>query len=95
MTTQVLMSSGTPLTKTAMVSHDRQPTEAHSASDPVVDASQPRRLPYQASHQAEFIHLQAETEALLERLTTLKQQRVVDELSQPDEVIEASLVGSR
>jgi hypothetical protein len=35
-----------------------------------------RQLPYQESHQAELLHLQAETEALLQQLQTLKQQRL-------------------
>jgi len=33
------------------------------------------KLPYCATHQAEFLYLQAETEALLRRLETLQQQR--------------------
>lgn len=33
------------------------------------------KLPYQAPHQVELLHLQAETEALLRQLQTLKQQR--------------------
>lgn len=34
-----------------------------------------RTLPYCASHQAEFLYLQAETEALLRQLQTLQQRR--------------------
>jgi hypothetical protein len=37
-------------------------------------------LPYQASHQVELLHLQAETEALLQQLQTLKQQRLATPL---------------
>ncbi len=33
-------------------------------------------LPYQASHQVELLHLQAETEVLLQQIQTVKQQRV-------------------
>ncbi len=36
----------------------------------------PRKLPYQANHQVELLHLQAETEALLQEIQTAKQQRV-------------------
>jgi hypothetical protein len=35
------------------------------------------KLPYQANHQVELLHLQAETEALLHQLQTLKEQRSV------------------
>ncbi|MBE9179454.1 hypothetical protein IQ268_12865 [Oculatella sp. LEGE 06141] len=38
--------------------------------------SSARQLPYQQNHQAELLHLQAETEALLQQLQTLKQQRM-------------------
>lgn len=34
------------------------------------------KLPYKANHQVELLHLQAETEALLQQLKTLKQQRL-------------------
>jgi hypothetical protein len=36
----------------------------------------PYKLPYQATHQVELLHLQAEIEALLQQLKTLKQQRL-------------------
>jgi RNase adaptor protein for sRNA GlmZ degradation len=36
------------------------------------------KLPYQATHQVELLHLQAETEALLQQLQTLKQQRLME-----------------
>jgi hypothetical protein len=39
------------------------------------------KLPYQASHQVELLHLQAETEALLQQLQTLKEQRSVTEVT--------------
>lgn len=35
-----------------------------------------RKLPYQANHQVELLHLQAETEALLQEIQTAKQQRI-------------------
>lgn len=34
-----------------------------------------KKLPYQVNHQVELLHLQAETEALLRQLQSLKQQR--------------------
>jgi hypothetical protein len=34
------------------------------------------KLPYQPTHQVELLHLQAETEALLQEIQTAKQQRV-------------------
>lgn len=36
----------------------------------------PKLLPYQANHQIELLHLQAEAEALLQELKTLQQQRL-------------------
>ncbi len=39
-----------------------------------------RALPYQANHQVELLHLQAETEVLLQHLKHLKQQKVGDVL---------------
>ncbi|NJL38627.1 MAG: hypothetical protein HC840_30690 [Leptolyngbyaceae cyanobacterium RM2_2_4] len=37
---------------------------------------EPGKLPYRDSHQAELLHLQAETEALLKQLQMLQQQRL-------------------
>jgi hypothetical protein len=36
------------------------------------------KLPYQATHQVELLHLHAEIEALLQQVRTLKQQRLSD-----------------
>jgi hypothetical protein len=36
-----------------------------------------KKLPYQVNHQVELLNLQAETEALLQELQTLKQRRLV------------------
>jgi hypothetical protein len=36
------------------------------------------KLPYQATHQVELLHLHAEIEALLQQVRTLKQQRLAD-----------------
>jgi hypothetical protein len=40
---------------------------------------EPSQLPYQDSHRAELLHLQAETEALLHQLQTLQQQRLASD----------------
>ncbi len=49
-------------------------TATASAASQNRSSAQPS-LPYCASHQAEFLYLQAETEALLRRLETVQQQR--------------------
>lgn len=41
------------------------------------------KLPYQATHQAELLHLQAEIEALLQQLQTLKRQRLTLSSDEP------------
>lgn len=80
MTTQVLSTSGAHLSDAAISTaqpNDQHPIEetAQLSESSGCVAAQPRKLPYQASHQVELMHLQAETEALLQRLQTLKQQR--------------------
>jgi len=47
---------------------------ANSASNPSACAPV-MKLPYQKTHQVELLNLQAETEALLQRLRVLKQQK--------------------
>lgn len=49
-----------------------------------------RKLPYQATHQAELLHLQADIDALLQQLQALQQQRLVSsdcELSMQSEPV--------
>lgn len=41
-----------------------------------IGAVKPSKLPYQDNHQVELLHLQAEIDALLQQLTSLKQQRL-------------------
>lgn len=48
---------------------------ASSTAQPLVDTV--KKLPYQANHQVELMHLQAEIDALLQHLQTVKQQRLV------------------
>lgn len=45
-------------------------------SGKTISLGNPRKLPYQATHQVELLHLQAETEALLQEIQSVKQQRV-------------------
>jgi hypothetical protein len=42
------------------------------------------KLPYQANHKAELIHLQEDIDALLQQLQTLKQQRLASVPSSSD-----------
>jgi hypothetical protein len=72
MTTQVLMSNNMTLSETG----NNSSQSSNPASQAVAS-----KLPYQATHQVELLHLQAEIEALLQQLQTLKQQRSADSLS--------------
>lgn len=47
-----------------------------AGSSNLAGAVKPSKLPYQASHQVELLHLQAEIDALFQQLQTLKQQRL-------------------
>jgi hypothetical protein len=101
MTTQVLSTSGAHLSNATVSTaqpHDQHPIEetAQISESPNRVAPQPRKLPYQASHQVELMHLQAETEALLQRLQTLKQQRQSEFGSEDEshEPSESNLVAS-
>lgn len=59
------------MTTQALISKESLQTQFQNA--------QPQRvLPYQANHQVELLHLQAETEALLQHLKHLKQQKAAD-----------------
>lgn len=55
---------------------DSKAQSLNSASKASVCLATPTRLPYQESHQVELLHLQADIEALLEQLQSLKQQRL-------------------
>lgn len=85
MTSQTLMTN-TVLDLPRVQSVDGQSSEScrtassSSSSNSSTDSLQPAKLPYQASHQVELLHLQAETEALLQQLQTLKQQRLATPL---------------
>ncbi|NJO43069.1 MAG: hypothetical protein HC769_22610 [Cyanobacteria bacterium CRU_2_1] len=68
--------------QTAVIEYDPilNSSASSSASSNVskepVCLTKPANLPYQANHQVELLHLQAEIEALLQQLKTLKQQRL-------------------
>jgi hypothetical protein len=72
MTSQTLIDDRAVQFSTSAVS-DSAPVSAPSN---VMSLENPRKLPYQATHQVALLHLQAETEALLQELQTVKQQRV-------------------
>jgi hypothetical protein len=76
MTTQVLIPNSIlsdALTETAAPAPSVQVTHQVSLDS----SSQPKReLPYQKNHQVELLHLQAETEVLLQQLKALQQQKV-------------------
>jgi hypothetical protein len=53
--------------------------EPNSAPQPLgngIPMNNQTKLPYQPTHQVELLHLQAETEALLQEIQTAKQQRI-------------------
>jgi hypothetical protein len=69
-----------PRTESPVTESEAQPNSASpsdSLKTPVLKAV---KLPYQATHQVELLHLHAEIEALLQQVRTLKQQR----LSEPE-----------
>jgi hypothetical protein len=49
---------------------------AQMAAPDLTPSAKVNKLPYQASHKAELIHLQEDIDALLRQLQTLKQQRL-------------------
>jgi hypothetical protein len=73
--------ASTAPTATDCVATDSPPKDPVFLSNDVaqsnsVSLTEQSKLPYQADQQAEFLHLQAETEALFNHLQTLKQQRL-------------------
>ncbi|WP_316432114.1 hypothetical protein [Leptolyngbya sp. NK1-12] len=78
MTTQVLMSKQAVLSEITVSTVVDRNTHSQTKGSA---AAQSRQLPYQANHQVELLHLQAETEALLQHLKMLKQQKSVADLS--------------
>lgn len=52
--------------------HNNSPSDCPKAT-----VAKPVKLPYQATHQVELLHLHAEIEALLQQVRTLRQQRLV------------------
>jgi hypothetical protein len=82
MTTQVLISEqeilSESLDKSRQAGKSLQADKSRQAAS--VNGSAPQAhlapLPYQANHQVELLHLQAETEVLLQHLRTLKQRKL-------------------
>jgi len=69
------------LTKSSTAVCEPLPTSSNESAKSALNQGslrllEPSRLPYQESHRAELLHLQAETEALLQQLQTLQQQRL-------------------
>lgn len=76
MTTQVLMSNCSTLSQATANPAERSIVEVStSTAEGTGSTSLSPKLPYQTSHQVEWLHLQAEAEALLQQLIELKQQR--------------------
>jgi hypothetical protein len=77
MTSQLLISAnpaGTvsvPATPEELVGMNETATKAKTPNQPATLS----KMPYQADQQMKFLHLQAETDALLEQLRLIKQQR--------------------
>jgi len=74
MTTQVLISEQEALSQSLAKSLQAKSVNGSTA------ATRPASLPYQANHQVELLHLQAETEVLLQQLKTLKQRKISADL---------------
>ena len=75
MTSQTLINTRAVQLSTSAVS-DPSPIISSSNSGKAIPSENPTNLPYQASHQVELLHLQAETEVLLQEIQTVRQQRV-------------------
>jgi hypothetical protein len=97
MTTQLLMSNCSTLSQATSQSTAVQSEPAVEVSSSVAgiatSTSQSPKLPYQTNHQAEWLHLQAEAEALLQQLIELKQQR--HESSEADRFDESPVLVGR
>jgi hypothetical protein len=83
MLTTVPESSGVSTHSTKQESSSRVEVNAVGLSDRP-SSNLPKQLPYQASHQVELLHLQAELDALFQQLQSLKQQRQTSPATQPD-----------
>jgi hypothetical protein len=66
-------------------SHSVKSTDSQLLSRSALqNSAKPSKLPYQASHQVELLHLQAELDALLQQLQSLKQQRLTSGEQAPE-----------
>ncbi len=81
MTSQTLISKSLPsLSNVPNLASQPNPmstaaTAIRPSSNAELSSAPACKLPYQATHQVELLHLQAETEALFQQLQVLKQQR--------------------
>jgi hypothetical protein len=76
--------------------HDHRQNVALNPSFEATDhQTKTLKLPYQANLQAELIHLQAETEALLQHLRMLKHRRTVEISTQDKAAATPTLVTVR
>jgi len=75
MTSQTLIDTRAVQLSTSAVSDPFPPISSGNSSK-AVPLNNPINLPYQASHQVELLHLQAETEVLLQEIQTVRQQRI-------------------
>jgi hypothetical protein len=71
MTSQTLIND-----RAAQFSTSAEPNPAPMTISNAVPLNNQIKLPYQPTHQVELLHLQAETEALLQEIQTAKQHRV-------------------
>jgi hypothetical protein len=86
MTTQVLMSTSETVSGIEALSGPQSSSESISpaSASTTATASKPCKLPYQANHQVELLHLQAEIEALLQHIQALKQKRAFVPQPEPE-----------
>lgn len=85
-----LTKSSTAVCEPNLTSSDG--TAKSSSNQSRVSLLEPSQLPYRDNHRAELLHLQAETEALLQHLQTLQQQRLAS--SHPAHEVESQRIGA-
>jgi hypothetical protein len=93
MLTTVPESSGFPTNSTNQESINNVDlnVKVRDRASASTNLSQPKKLPYQANHQLELLHLQAELDALFQQLQSLKQQRQSSDSSE-HQVIETPVL---
>lgn len=84
------LGTAQPFSENAREASAEASTQDSNFKNPVCLAAKPMKLPYQENHKEELLHLQADIEALLQQLQTLKQQRT--ESDSPEVEAEAAPV---